>query len=233
MNTLKIRLYSFALLSASLVLASCNRNEGLGGTSSLEGYVYNVIHYDDNFSFRKDTFPALGKKVYITFGNEAQVGDDTDAGQDGYYRFNYLREGNYTVYALSEAASAEKTAVSQKAKVSGNLTKAQPIYIHSGKAYGTAMIRGKVEASYYHNGSYRDEGPGVGMRAYIRHVGDDVRVGGGTFMFQKLLPGEYEVAVETEDKNTEKVSLVIQSIRITETEKIYELPEVYYVINCV
>jgi hypothetical protein len=235
---MKIYNYYFLLLFAALfVLVSCNKEEGLGGSSSLEGYVYNVVHQDDSFVFKTDTFPALGKKVYITFGDESNVGDDMDAGLDGYYRFNYLREGNYTVYALSESADGQKHAEMQKVKVGSGLNAAHSIYIHSGKAYGTAMIKGTIHANYYHNGSWRDEGLGVGVRVYICHAGedapfDDVRAGAnGIFIFQKLLPGNYIVSVVTEDKNNETVGVVSSGIiEIRETGKIYEIPGIFEVI---
>jgi hypothetical protein len=219
------------------LLTSCNKDEGLGGSSSLEGYVYSVVHQDDSFVFQTDTFPALGKKVYITFGDESNVGDDTDAGLDGYYRFDYLRAGNYSVYALSESVDGQKHAEIQKVKVGAGLNKAHSIYIHSGKAYGTAMIKGTIHANYYHNGSWREEGFGVGVRVYICHAGedapfDDTRAGAkGTFIFQKLLPGDYIVSVVTEDKNNEAVDVVSSdTIKIRETEKIYEIPETFEVI---
>ncbi|MDR3309054.1 MAG: hypothetical protein LBS80_03785 [Tannerella sp.] len=223
------------ILPAVLFLwTSCNEDEGLGGSSSIEGYVYNVVHYDDYFTFRTDTFAALGKKVYLGFGSELGVGDDIDAGLDGYYRFNYLREGAYSVYALSELRSGQKVAEVQQIKIGSGVTKVPPIYIHSGDAYGTAMIKGQVNATYYHNGAMRDKGPGVGVRVYISHEEDDapfddLHAGdNGIFIFQKLLPGNYIIYVESEDPDTEKVRLISSGvIRVGETGKIYEIPETF------
>jgi hypothetical protein len=232
-----MKVYSyFLLLIFNFVLhSSCNKEEGLGGASSLEGYVYKVEHYDDNYSFRTDTFPAVKEDVYLIFGDsDDYFGDDVDTDQNGFYRFDYLRKGNYRVYAVSDFADGHKEAVTKKVKVSGSLNKADTIFVHTGKAYGTAMIKGQVKAYYYHNGSYRDEGPGTGMRAYIRYAGEeaffnDARVGGGIFVFQKLFPGDYEIAVETENANTERVDLIIQSIKIEEPDKMYEIEEVFEV----
>ncbi|MDR0683256.1 MAG: hypothetical protein LBG15_15660 [Dysgonamonadaceae bacterium] len=232
-----MKIYSyFLLLFLIFVLhSSCNKDEGLGGTSSLEGYVYKVEHYDDHFSFRTDTFPAVKEDVYLIFGdNDDYFGDDVDTDQNGFYRFDYLRKGNYRVYAVSDYADGRKEAITKKVKVSGNINKADTIFIHTGQAYGTAMIKGNVNATYYHNGSYRDTGPGTGMRAYIRHTGEvaffnDTRVGGGVFVFQKLFPGDYEIAVETENANTEKVDLIIKPVRIIEINKIYEIEETFEV----
>jgi hypothetical protein len=232
---MKIR-FGILLLPVLCLWTSCNKDEGLGGASSVEGYVYNIIHYDDDFTFRADTFPALGKKVYLGFGSERNVGDDVDAGLGGYYRFNYLREGDYSVYALSELASGQKVAEVKQVKVGSGLNKAPTLYIHSGDAYGTAMIKGKISATYYHNGAYRDIGAGVGVRVYISHAGDDapfddMHAGdNGIFIFQKLLPGDYVIYVENEDAETEKVTLIrSEVITIDETGKIYVISETFKV----
>jgi len=215
---------------------ACNKDEGFGGSSSLEGYVYNVVHYDDNLSFRTETIPAAKEDVYLIFGEDKDdyFGEDTEADNNGLYRFDYLRKGKYVVFAYSELANGKREAVFREINVGSGVSRAETIYIHTGKAYGTAIIMGKVHTTYHHNGDYRDAGPGTGMRAYIKNAGeiayfDDVRVVDGVFFFQKLFPGTYEIAVETEDKNTEAVSFVIRTITITETGKIYEIPEVFEV----
>jgi len=215
-------------------MQSCNRDEGLGGSSSVKGTVWNIVHYDDDFSFTAETIPAAKKDVYLIFGSNANdyFGDDVETDPNGVYRFDYLRKGDYIVFAYSEYPDGRKEAVTANVKVGSGSSEAPPLYIHTGKAYGTAIIKGYVRAKYYHNGVYRDEGVGTGMRAYIRRVGtegafDDVRVSDGVFVFQKLPPGEYQVAVESEDPNTERVDLIYSTpIRITETEKIYTVPDV-------
>jgi hypothetical protein len=239
--------YYFFLLFPVLLITSCNKDEGLGGSSSLEGYVYNIIHSDDNFTFATDTFPAVREDVYLIFGdNETNFyGEDIKTDGNGLYRFDYLRKGNYVVYACSSFADGHKAAEIKKVTVSGSLNKAETIFIHTGKASGTAMIKGYVYATYYHNGSYRDSGPGIGVRVYIKHVGDEVyfdnlRVGDkiwdeteqrykGVFIFQKLLPGDYILSVETEDRDTEKVEVIMKNITIINTGEIYEIPETFEV----
>lgn len=219
-----------------LFFSSCNTDEGIGGTKSLEGYVYNVIHRDDNFSFTKDTIPAVKKDVYIIYGTDDYYGDDAETDKDGRYRFDYLRSGTYVVYAYSEYADSHKEAVAQTVKVGSKLNLAPDIYIHTGKAYGTSMIKGSVHVRYFDNGRKVDEGPGVETRVYIKHHGeethfDDVRAGDqGIFIFQKLLPGKYDVYTITEDPDTEKLDTVIQTIEITETGIIYELPKEFSII---
>lgn len=229
--------YLFSLLLFFLILGnSCNSDEGFGGSSSLEGYVYNIVHYDDNFTFRKDTIPAVKQDVFIIFGNNSfdYFGDDIETDYNGFFRFEFLRPGNYKVYAYSEPANKQKVATIKDAKVVGKTNQVDTIFINTGKAYGTSIIKGNVITTYYHNGVYRDRGPGTGMRAYIKHKGeegyfDDVRVVEGAFYFQKILPGEYEIGVTTEDILTEAVSLIKKSITVTESGIIYEIPETYLV----
>ncbi|MDR0428185.1 MAG: hypothetical protein LBH12_06230, partial [Dysgonamonadaceae bacterium] len=151
--------------------------------------------------------------------------------KDGKYRVNFLRSGDYAVYAHSEFADGSMKAEVVNVHVSGSLTKADTIFIHTGKANGTSMIRGSVYATYWHNAKYQGEGPALGERVYIRHAGecgyfDDLRVSDkGVFVFQKdITPGMYEIYVITKDKDTRVPKLVTKTIEIMETGKIYDLP---------
>ncbi|MDR0505940.1 MAG: carboxypeptidase-like regulatory domain-containing protein [Dysgonamonadaceae bacterium] len=233
--------YLFSLFLCTLLLFSCNKDEGLGGSSSLEGYVYEVRHGDDNFSFETDTFPALDKDVFIEFGNNQSIGERIRTGREGYYRFDYLRQGTYTVYALSEFADGHKEAVTSKVSVSGDMNKADNIFIHTGKACGTAMIRGRVMVKFYHNGRPfpdSDSIPAVETRVFIKNEGEetsfnDVRVGDmGVFIFQKLQPFKtYEVYVSTEtgigDSYKHILETVSQKVKVEEPYSIYDLEEVF------
>jgi hypothetical protein len=223
---MKINFLLFVL--SFLLLVSCNKNEGIGGSSHLEGYVYEVIHRDDNFSFTTDTIPGIKKDVFIVYGDDDYIGDDVKTDSNGKYRFDYLRKGNYLLYAYSEYANGEKEAISQKVNIKGKSGNSEPIYIHSGKAYGTAIIKGRIDAKYYHGTSSLGTEKATGIRVYIGHAGedgyfDDLHSADGLFYFQKLLPGEYRIGVETEDK-AEIVTLVTRFVTITETGIVYEIP---------
>lgn len=237
---MKIKFFISFLISIFLFFFSCNRDEGIGGASMLEGYVYNIVHYDDNFSFRKDTIPAVKEDVFLIFGNDPlnYFGEDIETDQNGFYRFEYLREGNYKVYAYSETADKKRVAVMKDAIVAGKHNRVDTIFINTGKAYGTSIIKGTVFTTYYNNGVYMDRGPGTGMRAYIKHQGEDgyfdsARVVDGVFYFQKIFPGTYEIAVETEDIATEAVRLIVKTIAVNETGVIYEIPETFMVNTAV
>lgn len=228
--------YFLTLLAMTLVLAACNKGEGKGGTGTVQGYVKLVNHPDDDYQLNADTIAAAKTDVFIVYGNNDFYGDDVETGPDGLYRFEYLRPGHYTVFAYSTLPSGEKVAVSQSVDLDGGaVVKVPTLYIHEGKAYGTSIVKGKVYATYYHNGNYRGEGWACEHRVYIRKAGDnlhfdDTRVGPeGEFAFQKLQPGDYEVFTVTEGFN-EVPEYVFQSIRVDEAGMVYELENRFEVI---
>lgn len=226
-----------AFAVAALAFSACNKGEGKGGTGTIQGYVQLVHHPDDDFELNADTIAAAKTDVFLIYGDEPFYGDDIETGADGLYQFEYLRPGHYTVFAYSTLPSGEKIAVSQSVELArGAVATVPTIYIHDGKAYGTSIVKGRVHASYYHNGSWRGEGWAYEHRVYIRKAGeemhfDDARVGvDGYFAFQKLQPGEYEVFTVTEDINTEVPELLFQTIMVDEAGQVYELEEQFEVI---
>ena len=232
-NTIKLLL---AYLAVTLLLPSCNKGPGEGGTGTVQGYVKLVHHPDDDYTLTPDTMVAAKTDVFIVYGDENYFGNDAETDANGMYRFEYLRPGDYTVYAYSTLPSGEKVAESETVSLArGAVVQASTLYIHDGKAYGTSIVKGRVHAAYFHNGSYQGEGWACEHRVYIRRVGedipfDDTRVGpDGYFAFQKLQPGEYEVYTVTQDLN-EVPDFVFQTIVVEESGQIYELAEQFEVI---
>ena len=232
----KIKLL-FAMVAMALLLPSCNKGPGEGGTGTVQGYVKLVHHPDDDYTLIPDTVVAAKTDVFIVYGDESYFGNDVETGADGMYQFEYLRPGDYTVFAYSTLSTGEKVAVSESVNLQrGAVVHVPTLYIHDGKAYGTSIVKGRVHASYYHNGSWRGEGWAYEHRVYIRRVGedipfDDTRVGpDGYFAFQKLQPGEYEVFTASDDISTEIPDFVFQSISVDEAGKVFEFPEQFEII---
>jgi len=237
MNMNRTIRFVWVFVVLALLFSACNKGPGEGGTGTVQGFVKLVHHPDDDFQLNTDTMPAAKTDVFIVYGDEAYFGNDVETGSDGMYRFEYLLPGNYTVYAYSTLPSGEKIAVSETVSLArGAVVQVPTLYIHDGKAYGTSIVKGRVHASYYHNGSWRGEGWACEHRVYIRKVGDDLpfddtRVGSdGYFGFQKLQPGEYEVFTASDDISTEIPDFVFQSITVSEAGHIYELEEQFEVI---
>lgn len=84
-----------------LFLVSCEKDEGVGGSSSISGKVL-VRQYNANFTVLTEEYYATDEDVFIIYGNDKVYGDKTSTHYDGTFRFDYLREGEYTLYAYSE-----------------------------------------------------------------------------------------------------------------------------------
>ena len=226
-----------AFAAMVLLLPSCNKGPGEGGTGTIQGFVKLVHHPDNEFTLTADTMVAAKTDVFIVYGDEAFYGDDIETDPNGMYQFEYLLPGDYTLFAYSTLPSGEKVAVSETVTLQGGKVAQVPtIYIHDGKAYGTSIVKGRVHASYYHNGSWRGEGWAYEHRVYIRRVGeelhfDDARVGAdGYFYFQKLQPGEYEIFTVTEDIETEIPELLFKTISVDAAGQVCELDEPFEVV---
>ena len=226
-----------ALVLVCLSLTGCNNKEGEGGTGTVQGYVRLVHHPDDDYQLTADTLNAAKTDVIIVYGNEAFYGDDTETNPDGFYQFEYLTPGNYTVFAYSTLATGEKVAVSETVTLErGSVVTAPDIYVHDGKAYGTSIVQGKVWGVYFHNATYRGEGWAYEHRVYLRKLGevyhqDDVRVGlNGVFAFQKVLPGTYEVITYTQDAN-EVPSPMIDTVTVGADEILQMTPDTTFVVR--
>ena len=234
---MKIKLIGIICISL-LLFTSCNKSEGEGGTGTVQGYVKLIHHPDDNYSLPADTVDAAKTDVFIVYGNSDFYGDDVETDDKGFYRFNYLTKGSYTVFAYSTLPNGDKVPVTASVSIGAGETGNVPtLYIHTGKAYGTSIAKGKVYALYYHNDTYRGQGWAYEHRVYIRKAGDafqfdDVRVGlDGIFAFQKLQPGEYEVFTFTENAN-EVLSPMIETLTIENAGEIIEMePDTTFVVR--
>ena len=81
------------------LLSSGCKKEGEGGTATITGgFMPSIITVNGQ---NKGEYYAPGVNVYIVYGNDSLYNDKFETGLGGWYRFDYLREGTYTVYAFS------------------------------------------------------------------------------------------------------------------------------------
>lgn len=208
------------LLIATLTLigiSSCSKDEGKGGNSGIQGYVYNVTNDGDIISdgmggwkFATDTTPAIDKTVFIVYGGGiGEYDDKTATNAFGYYKFDYLREGNYMIYVVGDSAD-QKSVVFRDVKIgSKGTTGMWPIYVNDGKNAKCSGIIGSLMAMYSNEDDYV---AGVGLRVYIKNVNggeqNDTRADdNGYFRFAKLQPNtQYTIWAESQAKKNYAVT---------------------------
>jgi len=94
-------------LFISIIFFSCDKSEGIGGTSTIKGKIQALEGSYNPFTNQFDTtalYFASDENVYIIYGNDSSqvYDDDFETSWDGTYEFNFLRTGNYTLFAYSK-----------------------------------------------------------------------------------------------------------------------------------
>jgi len=87
---------------------ACEKDAGEGGTSVIEGQVYKIHAFQNSSTGAMDTLYYQldsGKDVFIIYSaNETEVYDDKfETDYNGRYHFEYLRKGDYTLYAYADS----------------------------------------------------------------------------------------------------------------------------------
>ncbi len=93
----------------SLSFLACEKPEGEGGNSVIEGQVYEIFTWQNDSTGLIDTLyfklEDAGKDVFIIYGDDkSKIYDDKfEIDYNGRYHFEYLRKGNYTVYLYADS----------------------------------------------------------------------------------------------------------------------------------
>jgi len=83
------------------VCYACDKTEGEGGTSNIQGVI--ITQEINNAGQIKNEYPSPDEKVYIIYGEEDNIyNDEVNTHFDGSYSFDFLRKGDYQIFAYSE-----------------------------------------------------------------------------------------------------------------------------------
>ncbi len=86
-----------------VIFASCRKQEGTGGTSSISGNIIADVIFDNKNGDTLGTNQKLANaNVYICYGTDSIPADNIKTNYDGSFRFDYLQKGTYTLYVLSD-----------------------------------------------------------------------------------------------------------------------------------
>ena len=99
---------SIYILFFLLLVCSCEKEAGEGGTSSIVGSVYKISTYYNVLTQQNDTvYYQLdsGEDIYIIYSEDENdfYDDNIETNWNGQYRFDYLRKGDYTVFIYADS----------------------------------------------------------------------------------------------------------------------------------
>ena len=210
---------------------SCKKHEGEGGTSTLKGKVM-VSLCSDDFSKVYATFPDEKRDVYIMYGDDDFYSDKVETHYDGTFRFPYLRKGDYKVYAYSDDSSgmseSGKVPIIQSIHIdkNGKTVDVPVIHVYDQVSHyeGSSSISGRVYA-YDWNSEFTILKAEFFIRnryVYIARSGDNFYFErlrtfyDGTFVFNSLPIGDYQVYAYSRDRDDPQEIPVIINLKIEE-----------------
>ena len=98
---MKVILKLAVLFISISLMSSCEKTEGEGGTSTIMGQVF-TKNYNTDFTVKLGEYYSPDVDVFIIYGDDSIYSDDFKTGIDGWYRFEFLNQGTYTLYTFSE-----------------------------------------------------------------------------------------------------------------------------------
>ncbi|MCF8362731.1 MAG: hypothetical protein K9G70_08940 [Prolixibacteraceae bacterium] len=237
MSMRKYRLSFYPLFFSIIIFlsVSCVQEEGIGGDSSIEGVLVEK-YYNKNFTVFQFERPAKGEDVYLQFGNSSLADEDVETSYTGNFKFNYLWNGDYSLYYYSDDKSLE-TAKDIEIVHEITIGKTQSLHLDTLYTYkaldwddGTSKIKGKVHLINYKNEStpdnlmIKDVTPAQEQEVYLTCNDEDfyverIRTGSdGVFVFPDLIIGKYTVYVYSEDVRDNSTADIVVSVDVEITE---------------
>ena len=186
------------------------------------------------FHFGKDTIVGCDEDVFIIYGNHEYGYDDkVKTSFDGTYRFNYLNDGNYKIYAYNDNVDG-KEGVVYDVKLDGGQVYGGDFYINDGKNANLCGVVGYLEANFP---KVDENFPGVDQRVYLREENglttDDCRVDeNGFYVFAKLKPNTvYFVWAITEPQKNEGLFASVKKFKTGAAGSIVPGPFLQPIVN--
>ncbi len=195
------------LLCIVLFVISCSK-EGVGGNGKIKGFVSKEIVNQNDVGV--DTVPASSKNVFIIYGDESYFNDKVVADVDGYFEFDFLKKGDYTIYSNSDCASCSsgKETVTKSVEIeSKDDVESVMLLVRKKVDYddGTSVIKGRLMVQEY-VGTFPVKAPYVSQEneVYIAYGTDKVYFDrmdtdhDGNFEFRDLIKGTYTLYAYSE-----------------------------------
>lgn len=229
--------FTFVLfLFLGIILFSCEKPEGTGGRSSINGKLYAINCYDTTIDYSNDA-ALSGQRVYIIYGEDNVYSDNMQTGDDGTFEFDYLRPGNYTIFAYSTDSNGAEYAVKKDVVIGKNEDKTiDPIVVSKlpddgggGKIVGRVKARDynttftQLLSEYYFADEYVYLVYG-NNHGYATRIKTDYN---GYYRFDNLRKGPYSVYVYSKDSTLSipgGIIPVIEDVYLTNNSESKEIP---------
>ena len=211
--------------------SSCTQDEGFGGNSHIKGVLIEKYYNADSTVFQYE-LPAKDEDVFILFGDQNNVGEDTKTSFTGNFQFQYLWPGNYKLYYYSDnlkVPNGEKEEMVVDISLDKNQTyELDTLYTYKSLSWneGSAKIKGKIWLINYKNEStpnnliVKDTTAAQEQEVYIVYnnadfYSDRIRTqGDGTFVFNNLLKGHYRIYVFSENVRSNITGSIIKEAEL-------------------
>ncbi|MCF8372411.1 MAG: hypothetical protein K9H64_12355 [Bacteroidales bacterium] len=243
--SIKVHIASILLLLVGLLFSSCSKEEGFGGNSHIKGTLIEQV-YNDDFSLLLYEQPARDKDVFIIFGNDETIGDNVKTNYNGQFEFSFLHKGSYAIFYYSDdslSAYGENSEILYPVELGKKETiDLDTLHLLNSIQYneGKASIKGRVFLINYQNSStwpnlvVKDTSLAQEQEIYITYgnhefYDDRIRTSfDGTFVFQDLIKGQYEIFLYSEDVSggTEDIVISLET-EITGEFQMIDLGDIY------
>ena len=222
----------FVLLSVAILLFSCAKEEGKGGTSVIKGRVI-VDEYSEYNNQHVRTYYAVDEGVYIIYGDDDYYSDRVKTDGNGYYEFSGLQKGDYKIYAYTEDENGDEKPITVNVNIESNGSEVEASYMRV-KDYvteGRVRVTGRLFVYDYNSDltQLKDTFYGANRYVYFALKNDETYIDRvktnpeGYFVFDNLLPGDYEVYAYS--KTTAPVGeIAIKKYFSIESDEEVELP---------
>jgi hypothetical protein len=236
------KLLKSASIALVLLSVSCEKPEGLGGNSTISGTV-TVDVYDKGFRVLQGSYPAEDEEVFILYGKSETISDETHTSFNGKFHFNYLTEGDYTLFVYSEDSTGKSlldVTVDTTVKVSGNKDVIENVNFTVYKTLdyddGQASLGGCI---YQVNWSQNFRFPidtiyAQELDVYLIYENDSTyierirTIENGTYIFRGLLKGQYQVMVFSEDTlGSKEDDALTRTVNITEPNQHIGISDIF------
>jgi hypothetical protein len=229
--------YWILVLTSILILSSCKKDAGEGGSSTINGNV-TTVEYSIYSSKLVRSYNANEEDVYIIYGDNEYYGDRVRTDNNGNFEFNYLTKGEYTIYAYSDDTLNYdlKTTENVNAKINSNnsTVTTQNITIVKMVDKGNANITGMLFA-YDYDASLtilKDTFYVADEYVYIAIKGESTYFDriktfyDGSFVFSELLPGKYEVYAYSKANTASEMVAIKTDVEITDFNQSITIPRI-------